>query len=251
MTINLPVYYINLDSSVDRRASMEVQLQAVGITNPERVSAFDGRKVDLTQVSDCDLQTAQRFLGRPLRGGEYGCYKSHLECLDRFLATDSPYAMILEDDIQFDENLFSIAQETIRFFEDSGTPWDAVHLAPGRLKIFEALGQLSHGRDLVQAYYFPQVTGALLWSRQGAENIRDNHSVVTMPVDSQFRETMTKRASGFAVWPTLISYIGADSDIDGDAGGRKVNDRSWYYGLAKQRRLWRNKITARIHKLKG
>lgn len=251
MTIKFPVYYINLDSSVDRRASMEAQLQAVGITNPERVPAFDGRKVDLSQVNDCDLPKAQRFLGRSLRGGEYGCYKSHLKCLDRFLTTDSPYALILEDDILFDENLFSIAQETIRFFEDNGTPWDAVHLAPGRLKIFEALGQLSHGRDLVQAYYFPQVTGALLWSRRGAENIRDNHSVVTMPVDSQFRETMTKRASGFAIRPTLISYIGTGSDIDGNAGGRKVNDRSWYYGLAKQRRLWRNKITAWFHKLKG
>jgi len=71
-----------------------------------------------------------------------------------------------------------------------------------------------------------------------------------MPVDTQFRETFTKRASGYAVTPPPISYIDAASDIDDNGPGRKIRNRLWYYGLAKQRRIWRNKITAWLRKRK-
>lgn len=244
MTGEIPVYYINLDSSHERRASIEASLQAAGVTGAERVPAFDGRKIDLARVTDCDLKKAHRFLGRPLRGAEYGCYKSHLDCLDRFLATGLPHGIVLEDDAQLDADFVKVVDEALRALDAKGEPWDIVHLGPNKMKIFTPTDQLSGGHKLVRAHYFPMLATALLWSRAGAQNVRDHHSTVTMPVDTQFREIMVKRDSGYAIWPPIASSTGVTSDIDGNGVARKANGRSWYYGWAKQHRLWRNKIIA-------
>ncbi|MCB5412316.1 glycosyltransferase family 25 protein [Pseudogemmobacter faecipullorum] len=244
MTGNIPVYYINLDSSDERRASIEAGLLAAGIPHAERVSAFDGRKIDLTRTADVDLKKAYRFLGRPLRGAEYGCYKSHLDCIDRFLATDSAYGIVLEDDAEIDPMFCKVVEETIAALEAKGEPWDIVHLGPNKMKIYTPTDHLSGGHDLVRAHYFPMLTTALLWSREGARNVQQNHALVTMPVDTQFREIMVQRGSGYAIWPPITSQTGVDSDIDGNGAVRKATGRSWYYGWAKQHRLWRNKIIA-------
>jgi len=162
MIQNAPVYYINLDSSTVRRTRIERNLREKGRTNAERISAFDGRKIDLGETRDCDLPAAQRLLGRPLRGGEYGCYKSHLAAVNRFLETDHPYAIVLEDDIQLDECFFEIAEKAVRSLDDKGKPWDIIHLSPNRLKIFNPVEKLSDTHSLVRAYYFPQITAALI-----------------------------------------------------------------------------------------
>lgn len=251
MTIgDIPVYYINLDSSTDRRAAIEQHMQAAGIAAPIRVPAFDGRGMDLAQAADCDLKKAHRFLGRPLRGAEYGCYRSHLDCIERFLATDSPYGIVLEDDAELDTDFLPVVDAVIARMTAAGRPWDLVHLGAGRMKIFTRLEPLGGGHDLLLAHYFPMLTTALLWSRSGAQNILDHHRTVTMPVDTQFREVMTKRDLGFAVWPPITRQTGVTSDIDGDGATRKAHGRSWYYGFAKQYRLWRNKAVAFLHKMR-
>ena len=55
---------------------------------------------------------------------------------------------------------------------------------------------------------------------------------------------------GFAVWPPITRQTGVTSDIDGDGATRKAHGRSWYYGFAKQYRLWRNKAVAFLHKMR-
>ena len=42
---NVPILYINLDRSKERKVRMEEQFQRFGITNYKRVPAFDGRKL--------------------------------------------------------------------------------------------------------------------------------------------------------------------------------------------------------------
>ncbi len=250
MTIgDIPVYYINLDSSTDRRAAIEAQIADAGIVGAIRVPAFDGRGLELSGLADCDTEKAHRFLGRPLRGGEYGCYRSHLDCIERFLATDSPYAIVLEDDAELTADFQEVTAAAIRLLEQRAKPWDLVHLGPGRMKIYSRIDALPGGHDLRKAHYFPMMTTALLWSRPGAQNILDHHRKVTMPVDTQFREIMVQRGSGYAIWPPLARQTGATSDIDGGGATRKAYGRSWYYGLAKQERLWRNKFIAYGRKL--
>lgn len=87
-----PIYYINLDGQPDRAQYMEDQFKHWEIEQYERVSAYDGRQDDLSDI----------IKGRypdNMSSGEVGCVTSHLKALKHWLDTsDAPCALIMEDD---------------------------------------------------------------------------------------------------------------------------------------------------------
>ena len=87
-----PIYCINLDGQPERWHYMEDQFKYWQLTNYERVSAYDGREDDLSDI----------IKGRypeGLSSGEVGCVTSHLKAIKHWLETsDSPYAIMMEDD---------------------------------------------------------------------------------------------------------------------------------------------------------
>ncbi len=89
-----PVYYLNLDGQPDRKEYMEDQFKYWEIENYERISAYDGRDDDLSDI----------IHGRypeNMSSGEIGCVTSHLKILKHFLEnSDSPYCVVMEDDIE-------------------------------------------------------------------------------------------------------------------------------------------------------
>jgi len=91
-----PIYCINLDDQTDRWEYMENQFKYWEIDNYERISAYDGRDDDLSDI----------ITGRypsMMTSGEIGCTTSHLKALKHYLETsDSPYAIIMEDDCDLD-----------------------------------------------------------------------------------------------------------------------------------------------------
>lgn len=87
-----PVYCINLDEQPERWEYMENQFKYWEIENYERVSAYDGRDDDLSDI-------IQGKYPEMMSSGEIGCTTSHLKALKHYLETsDSPYAIIMEDD---------------------------------------------------------------------------------------------------------------------------------------------------------
>ena len=88
-----PVYYLNLDGQPERRQYMEEQFKYWEIENYTRISAYDGREDDLSDI----------IKGRypdNMTSGEIGCTTSHLKALQHWIETsDSPYAVIMEDDV--------------------------------------------------------------------------------------------------------------------------------------------------------
>ena len=91
-----PIYCINLDGQPERWKYMEEQFEYWEITNYERISAYDGREDDLSDI----------IKGRYpelMTSGEVGCVTSHLKAIKHWLETsDSPYAIIMEDDCNLD-----------------------------------------------------------------------------------------------------------------------------------------------------
>ena len=87
-----PLYYLNLDGQPERRQYMEDQFKYWEIENYTRISAYDGREDDLSDI----------ISGRypdTMSGGEIGCTTSHLNAIKHYLDnSDSPYAIIMEDD---------------------------------------------------------------------------------------------------------------------------------------------------------
>ena len=87
-----PIYYLNLDGQPERKEYMEEQFKYWEIENYTRISAYDGRNDDLSDI----------IFGRypeMLTSGEIGCVTSHLKAIKHWIdTTDSPYAIIMEDD---------------------------------------------------------------------------------------------------------------------------------------------------------
>ena len=91
-----PVYYLNLDDQTDRREFMENQFKYWEVTDYERISAYDGREDDLSDI-------LKGTYPENMTSGEIGCTTSHLKALKHYLETsDSPYAIIMEDDCNLD-----------------------------------------------------------------------------------------------------------------------------------------------------
>jgi GR25 family glycosyltransferase involved in LPS biosynthesis len=88
-----PIYYLNLDGQPERKEYMESQFKYWEIENYERISAFDGRTDDLSDI----------IKGRypeNMTSGEIGCTTSQLIAIKHWYDTsDSPYAIIMEDDV--------------------------------------------------------------------------------------------------------------------------------------------------------
>ena len=91
-----PIYYLNLDGQPERKEYMEDQFKYWEVDNYERISAYDGREDDLSDI----------ITGRypdNMTSGEIGCITSHLKAIKHYLDTsDSPYAIMMEDDCNLD-----------------------------------------------------------------------------------------------------------------------------------------------------
>jgi len=86
-----PIYCINLDDQPERWEFMENQFKYWEIENYTRVSAYDGREDDLSDI----------LKGRypeMVTSGEIGCVTSHLKAIKQFYDSGEPYAIMMEDD---------------------------------------------------------------------------------------------------------------------------------------------------------
>ncbi len=87
-----PVYCINLDGQPERWQYMEEQFKYWELKDYERISAYDGRDDDLSDIIKGKYPT-------DMTSGEIGCTTSHLKAMKHYLDnSDSPYAIIMEDD---------------------------------------------------------------------------------------------------------------------------------------------------------
>ena len=117
-----PIYYHNLDGQPERREFMENQFKYWEIENYERISAYDGRDDDLSDI----------LKGRypeKMTPGEIGCVTSHLKAIGHWLDTsDSPYAVFMEDDCSLD--LVRFWPFTWRdFYSRLPYDWDCVQIS--------------------------------------------------------------------------------------------------------------------------
>lgn len=106
----MPIYVINLRKRPDKKEKMEAELARHGL-RATFIDAVDGRDLDLDALKE--ERTVVDALPRPLQGGlhkmwsrslrrgEVGCYMSHLEAWHAILGTESPYGLVLEDDVEF------------------------------------------------------------------------------------------------------------------------------------------------------
>lgn len=124
-----PVYYLNLDGQPERKQYMEEQFEYWGVKDYTRISAYDGRHDDLSDIIYGKYPDG-------MSSGEIGCVTSHLKAIQQWLDTsDAPYAIMCEDDMSMEPVKywpFTWSQ----FIANLPYAWDVVQLAiinPGQI----------------------------------------------------------------------------------------------------------------------
>jgi hypothetical protein len=117
-----PIYYINLDDQENRRRCMEEQFDYWEIKNYTRISAYDGRTSDLSEI-------LKGTYPEKMTSGEIGCTCSHLKAIKEWYEnSDTPYALFMEDDV--DINMARFWNFTFsEFLARIPYAWDCVQLA--------------------------------------------------------------------------------------------------------------------------
>jgi GR25 family glycosyltransferase involved in LPS biosynthesis len=102
----IPVFCINLDRRPERYDLFTKQRGTTEL-NIQRVSAVDGAKINPVKSRYISNQTKINILHKTRRAhgeidtiGAIGCSLSHYSVWKKFLETDSPYCLVLEDDAQ-------------------------------------------------------------------------------------------------------------------------------------------------------
>jgi len=78
----ITTFVINLDGSDERLSLITENLTSLNIPF-ERVPAVDGRRFDVHALPEYNDPRAKTRYGRILNGGEIGCFKSHIKCLQK------------------------------------------------------------------------------------------------------------------------------------------------------------------------
>lgn len=102
--MDVTAFAINLDRSPDRWLTLSAQAREFDLPLI-RVSAVDGTAISETAQEAVDRLAFHRNAGRLMLAGEYGCYRSHLKALQKFLGSQADIGLIIEDDVELKHNL--------------------------------------------------------------------------------------------------------------------------------------------------
>ena len=212
-------YLINMDGSDDRLAQAKRCLSQEGIQF-ERVSATDGRGLT-PEIMDRFYRPDRSLLqyGRKLGAGEIGCYLSHLDCLQRFIASDHKFALVIEDDITAPSGCGHVLKAVIADLDTRESHLIAVvNLANRARKICTDISVISGPANqetvLRKAYYFPLSSAALLWTRAAAQRFIAQYSAVLFPYDIAVREFSLALNCGYGLSHSLMPPAQGPSEID-------------------------------------
>lgn len=246
---DVQTFLINLPDSTDRLTSATAQLDREGVPFTV-VPAVDGRGKTADMVGPYDAARCRRLMGRDMSGGEAGCFMSHRRAAQAFLDGDAPFGLVLEDDMSIPTGFAEACDHLLAQLAPLSQHWDVINIGANRIKLCRPVSRVRAGdldATLYHAHYFPMTTTGLIWTRDGARAFLQTADQLWAPVDNALREWQTRTDRGLAVYPPLVSVTGIESDIDAGPAKRRKQDRSPFYGLIKQRRLWANKLIAWRH----
>jgi glycosyl transferase, family 25 len=172
---------INLDRSPQRLAAISEQLSSIGIPW-ERLPAAEGKLFALDDPSLVDLVEFGRRHGKSPVHGELGCFLSHVWSMQRFLETNSEFALILEDDVHLSVDL----PKVLDALTDQSEDWDMVKLSGVHS------GTPLNLSELVQHYHLKVMltpytgSSAYLVNRKAAKTYLDGLLPMRVPFDHEF-----------------------------------------------------------------
>ena len=215
---------INLDRAPQRLAAMQSQCETLGI-GLTRVIAMDGRDLAaeaLNSMPDVDTVAFKRNTARTVRGGDIGCYMSHLRATRQFLQSNAEFAVVMEDDAII--NADTVALVTALTAPGAPRDWDMVKLAAEhRLNAFNL-------RPVLRRYWlavnYTRQTSAVIYvvNRRAAETFSRKLLPMAVPYDFAFDRGWALGLRTRVISPLVAGYGLQPSQIE-TAATPKVKSR--------------------------
>jgi glycosyl transferase, family 25 len=201
-----PVFIINLDRKPGRYVYITEQLDALGITNYQKISGTDGFKVsDETMLS---LGIHQELIDRGR--GLAGCASSHIRAWKHIVNNNLDWTLILEDDAHFHPQFMSLFHNYWK-----NVPQDAKIIFPG----FCGPEEIEKNNNLIIKRQVMCLHGYMLNS-EGAKYLLDNLLPMKLPVDIVIDNHFAKH-SGSYIFNGSISVDGIIPNNYKEQNGRR------------------------------
>lgn len=177
----LHTWVINLDRATDRLARISAQLNRLQLPFT-RLRAVDARAFTPQQAAALNEADYRRLHGKTPVPGELGCYLSHVEVMQAFLASDAEFALVLEDDALLHDSLPAVLQGLMQ----SPARWDMVKLSAVHSGTPVPVAQVAPGHHL--AVMLSRCTGssAYLMNRRAAQAYAQGLLPMRLPYDHVF-----------------------------------------------------------------
>ncbi len=138
--INCPVFIVNLERSTYRRKFILNYLAKLGIQG-EVITAVEGSKLDLDKLKEDGVyseQAATEAFSRQLSMPEIGCSLSHINIYKRMVSNNVEQALIIEDDVMFDEGVSNTFKNILKNIPDD---WEIIQFYYHNCKDYEELSE--------------------------------------------------------------------------------------------------------------
>ena len=180
---HVQITVINLAADTARRAMVSRQFQRAGlkVTWQTAVAGDDLLPEDRDSLYSERLNQTQYH--QPLRGGEIGCYASHVMTWKRMLASGQAYMAIFEDDIEIDPELGRVLETIAR----TPVQWDLIKLTGRRDELVRSRAPLGRDHELIAYQRLPSLTGGYVLSHSGAQKLIAHRVPFGRPVDVDLR----------------------------------------------------------------
>ena len=214
MSASIEIRVINLERSKDRLELIASDLDSAGL----QWKRLDAIELDNSAFLSHPLYSREKTRSvnnRDLTKGEFGCFLSHLAALSEFLDGTNEYLLVLEDDVTFTTGaaieFLELPSELDRKLGDT---WHCANLTMAYHKRFRALFEFNT-LQIRRAFYFPLLSSALLWSRQGAKEFLQSivQGGICRPVDDQLRCHLSKTGLGLSLSSPLFALRSFPSTI--------------------------------------
>ncbi|MDR1236050.1 MAG: glycosyltransferase family 25 protein [Holosporaceae bacterium] len=203
-------YLINLDRAEERLHFVMPSVAALGFA-VERIPAVDGETLSQKEIeSIADIELYKFFFKMFPEKGTIGCALSHEKAWRRFLESDNEFAIIFEDDVEFDpEKLRKIAESAI----EKKALWDILNFETKHDGHPVCISKNVCGHSIV--FYLTNVThaGCYLINRRAARELTKKFYPIKMPSDHYFTTSWEFDLKFAGIEPRIVSQKFGDSFI--------------------------------------
>lgn len=238
MSTDLPVsYVINLPKDQKRRDMMQKRLDEAGVPY-EFFEAVNGYELGPDDMGFYDSKKRCRYFGRDLMPGELGCLLSHYKIYEKMDKENIPYAVVLEDDVIFEEDFDEVLQALL----DSDVEWDVIRFL-GSKKIYRRgcrkIAPLTGRYGLARLPTAPGGAHGYLLSLNAARTMLSHMQRNWLPIDTLQGRTWETGLETLVVYPApLYPDAGAGSTIGDERFDKTVKLQGWEKMLFPVFRAW-------------